>query len=219
MDDSLRVYFAGDLFNHKDLVGNLLLAEAIGEKSDGRFQCVLPQNMEQTTGRSIDIRNQDLLEVMRADLLLLNFDGTELDSGTVVEFIYAKSLDIPCVILRSDFRSGGDEEIGGNPWNLMCSGYPRTEVMTLNGMAWYQESYRSTDSTNAALDQLYQKLAVEVIARMEEVLKSPPLLPEDPAKAREIYRWGLNYPGRGVENLLSDSELDQLISAKRNKIS
>ena len=79
MDDSLRVYFAGDIFNHKDLVGNLLLADAIKSVSDGRYHCILPQNLEQTTGRSVDIRNQDLLEVMRADLLILNFDGTELD--------------------------------------------------------------------------------------------------------------------------------------------
>ena len=100
MDDSLRVYFAGDIFNHKDLVGNLLLADAIKSVSAGRYHCILPQNLEQTTGRSIDIRNQDLLEVMRADLLILNFDGTELDSGTVVEFLYAKSLDVPCVVLR-----------------------------------------------------------------------------------------------------------------------
>ena len=70
MDDSLRVYFAGDIFNHKDLVGNLLLADAIKSVSDGRYHCILPQNLEQTTGRSIDIRNQDLLEVMRADWIL-----------------------------------------------------------------------------------------------------------------------------------------------------
>ena len=67
MDDSLKVYFAGDIFNHKDLVGNLLLADAIKSVSDGRYHCILPQNLEQTTGRSIDIRNQDLLEVMRKD--------------------------------------------------------------------------------------------------------------------------------------------------------
>ena len=219
MEESLRVYFAGDLFNHKDLAGNLLLADAIEKVSEQRFRCILPQNLEQSTGRSVDIRNQDLLEVMLADVLLLNFDGTELDSGTVVEFIYAKSLDIPCVILRSDFRNGGDAESGGNPWNLMCSGYPRTEVMTLNSMAWYQESYRSNKTTNKAFDELYQKMAVEVVSRMEKVLKSSPILAENLAKAREIYRWGLNYPGSGVENMMSDSELDQLLSRKRKKIS
>ena len=216
MDDSLRVYFAGDIFNHKDLVGNLLLADAIKSLS-GRYHCILPQNLEQTTGRSIDIRNQDLLEVMRADLLILNFDGTELDSGTVVEFLYAKSLDVPCVVLRTDFRSGGDEEIGGNPWNLMCSGYPRTEVMTMNGMAWYQEAYLGSDTTKTALDRLYEKLAGEVITRMDKVLKTPSLLPDDPGKTREIFRWALNYAGGGVENLISDTELDELISSKKNK--
>ena len=46
MDDSLRVYFAGDIFNHKDLVGNLLLADAIKSVSDGRYHCILPQNLE-----------------------------------------------------------------------------------------------------------------------------------------------------------------------------
>ena len=40
MDDSLRVYFAGDIFNHKDLVGNLLLADAIKSVSDGRYHCI-----------------------------------------------------------------------------------------------------------------------------------------------------------------------------------
>ena len=55
MDDSLRVYFAGDIFNHKDLVGNLLLADAIKSVSDGRYHCILPQNLEQTTGRSIAV--------------------------------------------------------------------------------------------------------------------------------------------------------------------
>ena len=53
MDDSLRVYFAGDIFNHKDLVGNLLLADAIKSVSDGRYHCILPQNLEQTTGLSL----------------------------------------------------------------------------------------------------------------------------------------------------------------------
>ena len=137
----------------------------------------------------------------------------------VVEFIYAKSLDIPCVILRSDFRNGGDEESGGNPWNLMCSGYPRTEVMTLNSMAWYQDSYRSNKNTNTAFDELYQKMAFEVVSRLKKVLTTTPILAENLAKAREIYRWGLNYPGSGVENMMSDSELDQLLSKKIKKIS
>ena len=123
MSDTYSIYFAGDLFNHKDLIGNLLLSEAIEKESSGSYICVVPQHLEQSTNRSIDIRNSDLSEIIKADLILLNFDGTELDSGTVVEFLFAKALDIPAVILRSDFRAAGDQE-RGDPWNLMCSGYP-----------------------------------------------------------------------------------------------
>ena len=75
----------------------------------------------------VDIRNQDLKQVMACDLALFNFDGTDLDSGTVVEFMMAKVLDIPSVLLRSDFRASGDQEREGDDWNLMCSFYPRSK--------------------------------------------------------------------------------------------
>ncbi|MBT4628717.1 MAG: hypothetical protein HOC08_00795, partial [Deltaproteobacteria bacterium] len=59
MSQKYLIYFAGDLFNHKDLIGNLLLSEAIEKNSTGRFVCVVPQHLEQSTNRSIDIRNND----------------------------------------------------------------------------------------------------------------------------------------------------------------
>ena len=89
--------------------------------------------------------------------------------------------------------------------------------MTLHGMAWYQEAYHGSDTTKTALDRLYKKLAGEVITRIEKVLKNPSLLPDDPGKTREIFRWALNYAGGGVEILISDTELDKLISSKKNK--
>ncbi len=94
-----RIYFAGELFDHKHLAGNALLAAAI-EAAEPNYECVLPQLMEQPEMRAESIRNHDLLQVLSCDLALFNFDGTELDSGTVVEFMYAKFLDKPCVILR-----------------------------------------------------------------------------------------------------------------------
>ena len=42
------------------------------------------------------------------DLCILNYDGPELDSGTVVEFMVSKFADIPSVIVRTDFRNAGD---------------------------------------------------------------------------------------------------------------
>ena len=113
------IYFAGELFDHKHLIGNALLAAHIERLANGRYRCVLPQDLEQTDSRAVDIRNQDLIGVATCDVALFNFDGSDLDSGTVVEFVYAKLLDIPAVILRTDFRGGGDQDTDGDAWNLM----------------------------------------------------------------------------------------------------
>ena len=120
------IYFAGPLFDHKILQGNALLASHIENVSQGRYRCVLPQNLEQRGVSSLEIRDQNLRALMQCDLALFNFDGSDLDSGTVAEYMYAKTLDIPSVILRTDFRYGGDQEPEGNPWNIMVSFYPRT---------------------------------------------------------------------------------------------
>ena len=116
--------------------------------------------------------------------------GMEVGLAFVLEKLSSKSISISGSDIQkvATVSAGGDEEIGGNPWNLMCSGYPRTEVMTLNGMAWYQEAYLGSDTTKTALDRLYEKLAGEVITRMDKVLKTPSLLPDDPGKTREIFR-------------------------------
>ena len=58
---ALKIYFAGDLFNAKDLGGNLMLATAINEVSQGRYQAMLPQDGEcETVQREARrIRNSD----------------------------------------------------------------------------------------------------------------------------------------------------------------
>ncbi len=208
------IYFAGDLFNHKDLIGNLLLAEAIERESGSEYRCVLPQNLEQTSGRSVEIRNQDLLEVLKADLILLNFDGLELDSGTVVEFLFAKMLDIPAVVLRTDFRSAGDQHREGDPWNLMCSGYPRSTIVKLNAMEWYQEAWRAGGSTAEVLDHYYTRLARSVNDAFKQVMKEPPVGVEHGLGADLAYRWARLFPGGGLEKLLSDVELQTILERK-----
>ena len=129
-----NVYWAGALFNIKELAGNRMLADAFDRKADGRWHAVLPQESEANHKRTNDIRDDDLERLFSADAVVANFDGTELDSGTVVEFCFAKFLDLPTVLLRTDFRGNAIEGEGGDPWNLMCSGYPRTEVLLYNAM-------------------------------------------------------------------------------------
>ena len=84
MDKSPTViYWAGALFNHKELIGNLMLTKAIENISDGRYAIKLPQNFQTSpSSTAVDIRNADLKELVQCDAVVANFDGAELDSGT-----------------------------------------------------------------------------------------------------------------------------------------
>ncbi len=133
------VYFGGELFDLKHLAGNALLAESIYTQSRGKYRCHLPQDFEL---RGLDpqvIRDQDIIALLDSDLAIFNFDGTELDSGTVIEFMIAKFADIPAVLLRTDLRAAGDQgDATKDPWNLMASFYPRTEVVRAASLIDYR---------------------------------------------------------------------------------
>ncbi|MEE8305330.1 MAG: nucleoside 2-deoxyribosyltransferase [Candidatus Tectomicrobia bacterium] len=218
MTSAYTVYFAGALFNHKDLMGNAQLASSIERTSEGRYACILPQDLEQTTRRAVDIRNQDLKQVMTCDFALFNFDGTELDSGTVVEFMFAKFLDIPSVILRSDFRTSGDQGKDGDDWNLMCSFYPRTRIVQVNAMAWYQQA-RGEGGTLAEVSQrFYSRIALIITENLDAVRQEAPLPKGERADLETLYRWALRFPGSGFETYGSEpSFVAQLLREKRNK--
>ena len=66
-----KIYFAGDLFDHKDLTGNLLLADAVAKVSDGRYQVMLPQDSECNDLRSVsEIRDRDLELLFSCDCIV-----------------------------------------------------------------------------------------------------------------------------------------------------
>lgn len=201
---SYTIYFAGDLFDHKDLAGNAALATAIAEKSEGRFLCRLPQNIESLAMSAQEIRDGDLKLLAGCDLALFNFDGTELDSGTVVEYMFAKFADIPSVILRTDLRNAG-AGYGKYPWNPMVSHYPRTEVVILNVHERYQALVASQNTENELLEHYKQNrscrsaaettdwVAAEVVAAFERVLKEPAQL--SPELSSTVYDWLAKMPG------------------------
>lgn len=114
--------------------------------------------LRQTFWRDTEIRDADISALLSCDLALFNYDGCELDSGTVVEFMFAKFADIPSVLLRTDFRAGGDS--GENPWNLMTSYYPRTETLVLDAAKIY-----------ASCDRDYRKAATEIAGKVVEKLE------------------------------------------------
>ena len=216
MADPLNIYLAGDLFDHKHLIGNALLAKHIETVSEDRYRCVLPQNLEQGRNRKEDIRNQDLTKVMECDLGLFNFDGPDLDSGTVVEFLVAKMLDIPAVILRTDIRAAGDQEEEKDNWNLMCSFYPRTEVVRLNGISWYQEHRQQRETDWDVIQDIYIPLAGKVIQALDEARNQQPLASGD--LIQQLYHWSTRFPGAGLQAYIDDKDwIENVLENKRRK--
>lgn len=201
MEDPLNVYFAGELFSAKHLIGNAVLAEAIWELSDGRYHCFLPQNLEKRISTPQSIRDEDIKSVISADVGLFNYDGPELDSGTVVEYLFAKFADIPSVILRTDFRAGGDQD-NHHAWNLMTSFFPRTEVLVINSMTLYKDtleihtdeaSHLFMKKNSTSSHTMMHSIARQVIAAMDRVTQTEPIMPEEMQET--IYRWLALFPG------------------------
>lgn len=189
-------YFAGELFDAKHLIGNAYLASEILKNSNGKFRPLLPQDFEMRSLHPHDIRDEDILTLIESDLALFHFDGSDLDSGTIVEFMIAKFADIPSVILRSDFRTGGDQ--AEHPWNLMVSFYPRTEIVLVDALRSYKFSESSFKNENKKLltdprksiDQvtkLYAMISHKVIHAFERVMKTPALLKSE--QQESVYNW------------------------------
>lgn len=199
-----KIYFAGDLFDQKHIVGNLLLAEQIEKISNQKYRCLLPQNWE---GRGdvnlINIRNRDILAVMEADMILFNFDGTDLDSGTVVEYVLAKMLDIPAVLLRTDTRVGG--YINGTDWNLMVGGFPRCTIVKCDALR---------TSNDIGVHAMQQTIASSVIVAFDALVHEKSLL-NSYEELQYTYRFVAKMCGSGMDSKLQD--LNAILTAKIEK--
>lgn len=206
----MNIYHAGDLFDFKHLSGNLLLSNAIWKNSHGLYRTVLPQNTEGNKLRDTSIRNGDLDLVMSCHLALFNFDGTDLDSGTVVEFMIAKMLDIPSVLLRTDFRKNGDQSVDKDPWNLMCSGYPRSLTVRIHAMNLYHQYVSGPDGLSAYLGEI----ATQVISGFDRVRTMPSLFQGDLAKAEKIYSWVAVACGNELGKVMTKERIEQIVREK-----
>jgi nucleoside 2-deoxyribosyltransferase len=224
------VYAAGGLFSQHELATNVLIKEAVWRLSNGQFQLVLPQSREMRELNRPDVeahlRNVDILEVVKADILLARFDGLELDSGTVVEFTVAKSLGKPTVVLRCDFRHLSGKGLS-EPYNLMVKSWPRTVEVYVhsylaNAALLAEELKAIGDSVtfeammNAELNGVQKgvnEIASKVIDGLEAVIemKSP-----YPPEYREIVYKASRYSlGSGFDQLLTEHELDEIIHRLR----
>ncbi len=215
-NDFLKIYFAGDLFDAKDLGGNLMLAEAIEEVSNGRYKVSLPQDGEcevkERTAQSI--RDQDFRMLLESDVLVANFDGTDLDSGTVVEFCFAKMMDIPTVLLRTDFRDSGDSTLPDTtPWNLMASHFPRTSILHLNAMVLYHEC-RKIENVPERLSLYYRSIAGEVVTELDKVTSQRGWLEKD--KLYSVLCNTVKSIGGGDRAIFSEEEMLDIVRRKNS---
>ena len=218
---SYTVYFGSELFSLKHLIGNAYLAEAIYEKSHGKYRCKLPQDFEPRGKNPRSVRDQDIKTLLKCDLGLFNYDGSEPDSGTVIEYMIAKFADIPSVILRSDIRQAGD---GNDPWNLMSSFFPRTINVVANSLGDYKvitkQRRRKLDDTirlagqqsSADAQLMCEHVAAQCVRALDRALQLKPALPK--RLRSDVYKWIALMPGlRGKTNILN-KELKTILDGK-----
>jgi len=207
---SLNVFFAGELFNLKHLIGNSYLAEAIYEKSHGRYLCALPQDFDPRGTAPRTIRDHHIRSLVGCDLALFSFDGPDLDSGTLAEFMIAKFADLPSVILRSDRRGAGGRT---SQWNPMANFYPRTAILSLDALGSYKailkKRHRKLDEvirlagqhSSADAQRMCDDVAAAVVRAFDRVRELPPVMPRH--LREEVYNWLPMLPGlRGKEKAL-----------------
>lgn len=103
----MRIYLAGPLFTQGERAWNRSLAGALREAGHVVF---LPQE-EIKSLAALDaeaIFQLDMRGVRQADVVVAVLDGADPDSGTCFECGVAHALGIPLVLVRTDFRAGGD---------------------------------------------------------------------------------------------------------------
>jgi len=207
---SLTVYYSSELYTLKQLLGNAYLAEAIYERSHGRYLCELPQDLEPRSKSPRAIRDHDIRALISCDLALFVFDGADIDSSTAIEFMLAKFADIPAVILRSDLRQAGD---GANPWSLMASHYPRTVNIVLDSLIAYRtimkRRHRKLDEvlrlagqhSSADAQRMCDEVAAACVRAFDRVRETEPVMPKH--LREEVYNWLSVMPGlRGAQKPL-----------------
>jgi nucleoside 2-deoxyribosyltransferase len=103
----MNLYLAGPLFTQAERSWNLRLAGLLSGLGHSVF---LPQAEIQTieTLEAEAVFRVDVDGVRSSDAVVAILDGADPDSGTSFECGLAFALGLPIVLVRTDFRAGGD---------------------------------------------------------------------------------------------------------------
>lgn len=226
LPESYSVFLSGELFTQHDLATNVSIKEAVWRLSHGRYQLVLPQSKEL---RQLDLpnlpaylRNEDLYLLVQAEAVIARFDGPELDSGTVVEFMVAKMLAKPTIILRTDSRHLTSQGLD-DPYNLMLRNWPRTVEVHVDALSNYinmiteeKETHRNDESEGnligaelVVVQRGIDALANELIIGLDSVIDMES--PYPPELRKVVYEAVRYIPGAGFEQLFSEQNRKEIL--------
>ncbi len=91
-------------------------------------------------------------------------------------------------------------------------------VVQFNGMAWYREINEAGRPLDETVEQLYTRIATELISALDAVRNETPLPKGDRAQIETWYRWALKFPGSGLEDLCAEPDfVERLVARKIEK--
>lgn len=112
----MKIYLAAPLFTSAERAWNKQLEQLLTQAGHVVY---LPQDKEFSVRTAKAIFEADRAGLDWADVVVAVMDGPDPDSGTSWECGYAYGKK-PVLLLRTDFRSSGDKQIG--PYNAMLLG-------------------------------------------------------------------------------------------------
>jgi nucleoside 2-deoxyribosyltransferase len=112
----MKIYLAGPLFTSAERHWNVLLARAIEHHG---IEVWLPQEHEPREFNAREIFETDVLGIDSSDVVVAIMDGADPDSGTCWEVGYAYAKLRPIILIRTDFRKCGEDNV--TPYNIMLS--------------------------------------------------------------------------------------------------
>lgn len=153
----MRLYFAGPLFTQPERDWNTRMGKALADAGHDVF---LPQTEVKaiTTLDADKIFHVDVDGVRRADAVVAVMDGADPDSGTSFECGLAYALGLPIVLVRTDFRAGGDA-------------LPGQKIATINLML-SQAAAAVVACPNP--ETTFEKLAADLIAAIAKLPEAGP---------------------------------------------